>query len=1663
MVRIVNRWIGPRLGASFAQPLRLLFLEGRVAPAIYTVTALGDANTGTGNAGDIRYCLGNAGNGDVINFDATLFASPQTINVNSQLVVANNVTISGPGFNGAGVALATLKNIAAASATSRLLEINLGLTASISGLAITGGNLPATYRGAGVESLASSLTLTNCVITGNSTAEDGGGISVSQDFSRLALISCTVSGNVATGATSDGGGIYLAAYSILTAKNSTIASNSTAHNGGGIYFDYGGSYTIENCTISGNSTAGKGGAVYFYGTAAPAPAIRNSTVSGNTAGIGGGLYFNGFSGGVTASSSIIAKNIGTPADIRGAVAIAGDNNLIFDTSGGFTLSGTGNVTGLDPMLDVLANNGGVTQTRALKAGSPALDAGNNVGGMGFDQRGSGFPRVQGAKADIGAYEAPSSIPNASLLALGSVIAAGTTPNTVQVTYSDGNAISFSTIDIGDIEIVAPDSSKLTITSAKVDASLDGSPRVATYTFALPGGSWDAADDGVYQVNVLANQVSNTDPAPQFVPAGSLGTFKVLIPAIYTVDATTDVDDGNYSAGHLSFREALKLANTTLGTSDTIAFDPAVFTSATTITMTGGQFSILDPVTINGPGANQLTIDANNLSRHFNIDVAGSSGNAVSISDLTLTRGNSVGANGGSIYDNDEILTLSNVILTKNTCTLSGGAIALAKTEAGLAISDCSIKQNSSTAPASTVNGGGALFVLGHSSVSIIRSTFSGNTSTNAAGGVYLFNGGTVLIQETTLSDNSAAGNGGAITVWSSTLTVINSTIAGNTATLGGGIRINSIANLTLNNCTVATNSASGWGGGISVGGSIAIVSLSSTIVATNVCAVAADISTPGSFAIGGGNNLIGVADQGGFTLTGSNKTGMQSNPLDPLLATLGAYGGPTLTMGLLSGSPAIDVGTDNGYSFDQRGTGFARKIGASADVGAFEGVVVNPVAKMNAFGPVITAGPTPNSLTVTYLDNTGINVSTVGLSNLTVLDPAANKLTITGASASPNSNGTPRTVTYTFTPPGGFWDVSDNGTYTVQMNANEVFDTDSTPLGVPAGTLGTFLVAVPNTYLVDEATDIDDGNTTTGHLSLREAIRLANTTNLGVADLVTFDANVFEAGTRVTLGGNELLITDPITIQGPGTGNLTLDGNSLSRIFNINLTNKGNAVAITGMTMTNGQVTDTNGGAIFDNNAVLTLSQVVVTGNKAVSNAAAAKGGGIALSDPAASLILIDSTVSNNKVAGTTAQGGGIYLFDNSAVTIQRSTISGNQAGEDGGGIYFNNGGFLTLADSTVSGNKANAEVAGAGGGGIYLFGTTATIRNSTISGNNTDSAGFASNGGGIAVMSSSSLVIQNNTVAFNSAIGASGGGLFLTPGTAVSSVSTIVANNTATLGADVAGQLVANFSLIGNTAGSTLLTGSASNILSVDPLLESLADNGGPTQTHALKSGSPAVGGGSNPAVLSYDQRGVGFARQVGTGVDIGAIEQLPAKVAGVVINGGAIQRSRVITVTVSFDQHVALPAAPVAAFLLKRQSDNATVTLGASVDDTGSGTVVTLSFTGGAVDGQSLADGRYTLTVSANLVSNANGGLDGDGNGVAQGSPADDYVLASAPSPNPPSNIYRIFGDVNGDGVIAVSDFIQFRSSFGSTNPVFDFNENTSIDVADFIQFRQRFGASI
>jgi hypothetical protein len=227
------------------------------------------------------------------------------------------------------------------------------------------------------------------------------------------------------------------------------------------------------------------------------------------------------------------------------------------------------------------------------------------------------------------------------------------------------------------------------------------------------------------------------------------------------------------------------------------------------------------------------------------------------------------------------------------------------------------------------------------------------------------------------------------------------------------------------------------------------------------------------------------------------------------------------------------------------------------------------------------------------------------------------------------------------------------------------------------------------------------------------------------------------------------------------------------------------------------------------------------------------------------------------------------FVTDGATVSLSGLTVSNGNNNGLGGGIF--NRGTLTLTDCTVSGNTAT----GGHGGGIENVGTL-TLTDCTVSGNTaTQSDGHGGSGGGIR-NSVGTLTLTNCTVSGNRAD--AGGGLYQAGGTATLR-NTLVAGNQRGTGTadDILGTVTANFCLVQATAGATFATGSGDNITGQDPLLGPLQNNGGPTSTHALLAGSPAIDKGSDalvPAGVTTDQRGL--ARIVGSAVDIDAFEFL-------------------------------------------------------------------------------------------------------------------------------------------------------------------------------------------
>jgi hypothetical protein len=260
------------------------------------------------------------------------------------------------------------------------------------------------------------------------------------------------------------------------------------------------------------------------------------------------------------------------------------------------------------------------------------------------------------------------------------------------------------------------------------------------------------------------------------------------------------------------------------------------------------------------------------------------------------------------------------------------------------------------------------------------------------------------------------------------------------------------------------------------------------------------------------------------------------------------------------------------------------------------------------------------------------------------------------------------------------------------------------------------------------------------------------------------------------------------------------------------------------------------GGGGVCNRGTATILRSVISGNTA---AGYTYGGGAGIYN-SAKMTITDSQVQNNTAAQTF--GGGILNWSGGTLVIERSTISGNQSGQDGAGIE--DVGTLTLRTSTISGNASAG--AAYGGGGLDVTSGTAAVINSTISGNTSpkQGAGIYNTDG--------TVTLSFSTVSGNTA--QSGSGLYTeqsSKGTAVTTLSNVVLAENSGGDCKVSGGTV-------STTAALIGDGSCSATLSGDPLLGPLQNNGGPTQTQALLAGSPAIDQAICDSGISTDQRGL-------------------------------------------------------------------------------------------------------------------------------------------------------------------------------------------------------------
>ena len=314
-----------------------------------------------------------------------------------------------------------------------------------------------------------------------------------------------------------------------------------------------------------------------------------------------------------------------------------------------------------------------------------------------------------------------------------------------------------------------------------------------------------------------------------------------------VDLATDEFDFNFNAGDVSLREAIAIANVTPG-ADVINFAPSLI--GQTITLGLGEIAITDSVTVNGLGADQLTVSANlaiggGLSRIFHIDDGNDSSEIdVNINDLTLANGGNVNE-GGAIWSSEDLFLHGSYVVGNQAET--GGGIYQAIGE--LIVTFTTVSGNSASGR------GGGIALVG-TFAQMASNTITGNDAVESGGGMYV-SGGIALVEHTTITNNTARD--------------------GTTLTDGGGLHIVGVSTVELDHTIVAGNTGHGTAPEIAgeVSASYSLVGSSAGAIITNVV-----------------GNFIGTP----------------ISPIDPLLAPLEYYGGPTPTHAPLAFSLAIDGG-----------------------------------------------------------------------------------------------------------------------------------------------------------------------------------------------------------------------------------------------------------------------------------------------------------------------------------------------------------------------------------------------------------------------------------------------------------------------------------------------------------------------------------------------------------------------------------------------------------------------------------------------------------------------------------------------------------------------------------------------------------------------------------
>jgi len=593
---------------------RLLALESRTVPAVFTVT-----NTLDAGPGSLRQAVLDANSNpgaDVI--DATGLSG--TISLTTGFIVVNGeLAINGPGsglLTVSGNKQNSIFYISSSSSSVSFTGLTIADGFAASGLEYGGavecysqhlafvdcvlknnragsGTGGSGYGGAVYfnywlsPTALSTLTATDCVFQDNVAAIAGGAVYFAGSPNKTAMQRCTITGNSAQHAGGVLCGYYLLLDSCTVSANSANGDAAVGAAGGVLVRsqEFSGplSVTVRNSTISGNSAQLTGGGIFCSGTNGSKVLVQSSTVTGNIAAVtGGGITVGGGVNDLLLQSSVVSMNTSADGpDIRnyqGKVSVA--NSSVFSMAGfNYHNLGGNRPFGEDPMLAPLQDNGGPTQTHALLPGSPLIDAGANPAGLTTDQR--GLARVFNGQADIGAYEVQPPFPTVITAQLNGGAAQRSVVTRLDVAFSEPVTFPSGLAAAFQLNRTGPGGP-----TGAVNLNLVQSGNVVTATF-VPGGTvgtdpGGSLVDGIYTLTVFSSKVQgvlgpldgNADgmSGDDYVQAGGPASPSKLFRLFGDGDGSGAVDAADYGAFRAAFGGTTGLAFDFDGDGDVDATD-----------------------------------------------------------------------------------------------------------------------------------------------------------------------------------------------------------------------------------------------------------------------------------------------------------------------------------------------------------------------------------------------------------------------------------------------------------------------------------------------------------------------------------------------------------------------------------------------------------------------------------------------------------------------------------------------------------------------------------------------------------------------------------------------------------------------------------------------------------------------------------------------------------------------------------------------------------------------------------------------------------------------------------------------------------------------------------------------------------------------------------